>query len=375
MSLALAVTLWGQSAGAESTLQKITELMRGLRQTEDRLASGDPAAYKEWLVLMQQGEQVFRKVTVDEWKDDRVSQSMLVYTLSGASSSVMRRIMADGSIGHVDRNLKRLILILAETRKDEVGSALDAIALASLDAALSVPIALAAATMLHGEKDYGVGAVLEAAAIRWPGTSIEEGALRRLIVLSVRRGALDDARRLTAKYARRFPASIFAGALRKRLIAEIAVLPHSADANAIELLKSVAPSSEMAAEFYLAAARQFLIKSRVGIAKEMASLALELSKPETLASERAQLYFAASSAPMANAPSAATDLDRLKTSNLDGTDEELRRAALLVARQVATSVSTQEEGGARREGRAEVSIDDLKTRAKRIFDQVDEARQ
>lgn len=366
-AMAVSMVVIGPAGGvAANDAAKAVELIRDLRKLEDRMAAGDNGAHRERASALEAGARLFRSMDASALQDARASQSLLIFILGGGPPSVMRSLATSGNLEHIDRNLRGVVLALAEGRTRDVDVFAESLKIGSLDQTIAIPLSLAL-SVTAGKPD--VIELLELATIRWPGSALEEAALRRLTLLAIKAGDLERAKHWATKYARRFPKSIFFESLSKRVVAEIVALSSDAGLPGFEVIRLVAPGEkDRAVDYYLAVSRYCLLKSRIVIAKAAAEVALRESQPGSRSRDQAQVYVAAAVAPTGAAKKTISELSEMDPDKLDPRDDELRRAAMSVARRIVTTADEARAGVEAGVTPSAIALGELKVRARQALD-------
>ncbi|MGH8431326.1 MAG: hypothetical protein ACREUF_13080, partial [Solimonas sp.] len=141
------------------------------------------------------------------------------------------------------------------------------------------------------------------------------------------------------QYVRRFSNSVYAGSFREQYAMEVTGERYAAERLPkleATLLDLEAPSRR---QFYLAIAREAVIKGRVELAKLAAGNAVRLSDeddgPNTV---RAKLYAAAAAVVSKDFEEKRSSLEGVETSKLEQRDADLADAVLAIAREVVRPV-------------------------------------
>lgn len=312
------------------------EMMRELRQVQDRVARGDMEAVIRQRTLVDKLATAFEKFDDAVWKEPRNGRAVLALVLSGADPKVLRTLLLRGQPSSIDVNLARGVHAFKSNRKGEALDHFAAIDALGLEPTLGGPVALAQAEYAARSDLKKALAKLAEARLLAPGTLIEEASLRRQVAILSTMKQFDEADRVSEIYLRRFASSAYAGTL-KRQIARYAVERPAIDAKAPATLLETAinrmgPRDKL--EMYLEIAREAVSRARRDIIEFAGTHANTLSEDGSPARIRAQIYLQSMKVASLDADKAKAALEGLKSDTLNKEEVELIQAAQAIAGEV-----------------------------------------
>ena len=196
--------------------------------------------------------------------------------------------------------------------------------LLSLSPQLIGPMALARASLelaSDGEKAIDL---LNIARLSSPHTAVEEAAIRREVLLLLRRKAIREGLALMADYLRRFSKSAFRPGFALEF-AKTSVEHDPSDGQAVvaefsEAIEAVEPDAKW--NVLLAVAQGFLGKGKLEAVKILASNCLKSENVSGLTKTRAKLYLSAADAPSVRAAEFENELAELTQAGFDLSEED-----------------------------------------------------
>lgn len=314
------------------------ELVRSLRALQDRIAQGDTAAHaaQRKLVAEIAEEMVAANATV--WSDPRNARAAIIYALSGGEPRVLKPLFRVRALPGIDDKLLNGALAYSEGRNAEAAELLANIDPRALDPSLGGHVALVRSTLVAGKDAAKAIPLLDDARLLAPGTLVEEAALRRQTFLVAVAGDRDGFEMLASQYMRRFPNSVYAGSFREQYAMEITGERYAAE----RLPRLEATLRELEApsrhQFYLAIAREAVIKGRAELASLAAGNAVRLGEEEGADTVRARLYAAAAAVVGDDMEQGRSSLESVERSKLEPRDAELADAVLAIASEVVRPV-------------------------------------
>lgn len=312
------------------------DMMRELRQMQDRLARGDLDAVTKQRALIEQITAEFEKADDEVWKDARNARSVLAFVLSGGDPKVLRGLLLRGQPTGVDTNLARGVHAFVSNRKGEALEHFANVNPLDLEPALAGQIALAQAELL-ARSDLGRALQkLAEARLLAPGTLIEEASLRRQISILSSQKRFADADKASEIYFRRFPNSAYAGTLKRQIARMTVDRPAVDEKSPLTLLEAAIDrmSRRDRVDMYLEISKEALQRGRRDIVNFAAGRAEQLTDAATLLRRRTQIYLQAMRVASLDADAAKDALEKLNSDDLAKDDAELIRAAQAIAGQI-----------------------------------------
>lgn len=312
--------------------------IKSLGAAQDRNAYGDKSApgaqdnlFEE--ILEEYDGIDFAKTPVLPDFDD-----ILVYVLSGGEPDVLQKFVDNADAPSSQKVLAKGVLSFVNGEGKESLEQLSSVQLMALSPQLIGPMALARASLEAAADTETAMEFLDIARLSSPHTAVEEAAIRREVLLLLRRNDIRRGLMLMADYLGRYSKSAF----RPGFVAEFAealVENDKSDGrdNVAEFYEAIeALESEVQSDVLLAVARGFLGKGKLEAVKSIASDCLKSATVSEQAKTRAKLYLAAADAPSVRAETSASTLAELSRTgpDLSKEDTEIRRAAVEIANSV-----------------------------------------
>ncbi|MBS9479327.1 hypothetical protein [Ancylobacter radicis] len=307
--------------------------LRELQRLQDRMARGDASALPEQNALLEAIDEQFRSADPSVWKDPNNARALVVYVLSGGNPKTLRAILANGADPAIDPRLVRGAVAYVEGRESDAIKDLGEIDARTLPASLAGQVALAQAALWVRRDQARAAILLDQARILAPGTLVEEGALRRAILVAAQGNDLVAFERLTATYLGRFRHSVYAGNFRQRFAAALTRMSFIDNAEEFhridDVLRQIEPEGRR--DILLTVAQGAVVQGKTGAAIMAADRVLKAAPVASLDAQRATLYRGAAMAASAtDYETAALQLRGVSHDRLSPPDAQLLDAALTV---------------------------------------------
>lgn len=310
------------------------QLARRLQDVENRVAEGDPAAYRDMPTLARAIAQRFVDLPPKTWADARNARALVLYLLSGGNSAVGRRVLNEHTAAPSEVPLaKGAIAYLEGIDCAERDALLDADP-RRLDVALGAQVAYVQSTLLLKYDRASAIGKLDLARLLAPGGLVDEAALRREASLLSETTQFDKFAELARQYWSRFRRSPYADNFLRQFVVDVervsvrikveqwAPLDEFMDSLAVDRRRS----------FYLAMAQTAAASNNSAFADFAARRALALAAPDGVERQRALLYRAA--VDVAVAPANGELLREIDRAKLPRTDQPLYDAVAMVAARI-----------------------------------------
>lgn len=312
------------------------EMMRELRQLQDKVANGETDAILAQRPLIEQMADEFTKADDAVWLDPRNGRAVLTYVLSGGDVKVLRALLLRGQPKSIDQNLGRAIHAFASNRR---GDALDLFGKLNpfdIDPTLAGPLALAQAEY-HARTDLDKALEkLDVARLLGTGTLIEEAGLRRKITILSGQKKFAEADRMMEIYFRRFPKSGYAGGMKRqvlRFMADRPPLENEAQGQAIvAAFNRLAPRDKL--DMYVEMAKEAVMRGRRDLVNFAGEKALAMAEEGSLAQVRTKVYVAALQIASLESVKIRASLEDMKPSVTSQDELELIAAAQSIADEI-----------------------------------------
>ncbi|CAN5118592.1 chemotaxis protein [soil metagenome] len=332
----LGMALQAAALHAEERAIPPYEMARSLQMLQEDVARGNRAtlaAQQTFLTLMTTR---FLATDPEAWKDPKNVAAVIVHALSGGDPKVLKTLLEKNLIGESDQALAKGTLAYAEGRIPEATELLAPIDARTLLPSLGGYVALTQASLAM-EKDPKLSQrMLDTARLLLPGSLIEEGALRREILLVAKDGDVETFERLARNELTRFSTSVYGAVLRTQFAEAVVQLDYGASVARLPMLADVLrpldPSIQE--ELYLAIARKALIRGKTVLARFAADQVRQLKVAAKTDDPRAQLYEAAAALVTEDFDEGYRKLKALRRDDFDPGDRDILDRALILAQRM-----------------------------------------
>jgi chemotaxis protein MotC len=202
-------------------------------------------------------------------------------------------------------------------------------------------LALVAANVVMGKKPELALQYFDWARLVLPGTIVEEAALRRSLIITVKQGNVEQSARFARLYLSRFPNSPYAAQVAGQVVTLIDMHHEQLGRQRIsELLELLDRARQQ--EVYLRIARKSAVSGAFEFAHWAAGQALELSdgKADNPA-KLAELYLSLSSVPTGNIAEVQSAFAKLPDEMLGPDERRLRDAGAFILSEVEKPASLE----------------------------------
>lgn len=312
------------------------EMMRELRQLQDKVANGETDAILAQRPLIEQMAEEFTKADDAVWLDPRNGRAVLTYVLSGGDVKVLRALLLRGQPKSIDQNLGRAIHAFASNRRGDALELFGKTNPFTLDPTLAGPFALAQAEFMARTDLEKALEKLDVARLLGTGSLIEEAALRRKIQILSGQKKFAEADRMMEIYFRRFPKSGYSGGMKRQVLRYVGERPpFESDAQSnpiVAALDRLSPRDRL--DMYVEMAKEAAMRGRRDIANFAGEKALAMAEEGSVAQVRTKVYVDALRIASLDSVKIRATLEDLKPS-VKGKDElELIAAAQSIADEI-----------------------------------------
>ena len=316
--------------------------VRTLQMLQDRVAAGSLSAHQGQPLLIARINADLANAAPEVWADRHNVRAAITFALSGGGPAILRRLIAQSSLGEPEATLARGALAYSEGREAEANRLLRDVDTSGLPPALAGAVGLTQAVLAVAENPVRAVALLDGVRLLVPGTLAEEGALRREIFVLGQVGDLKRFEALTTQYLRRFPHSIYAGNFRQRLAYQLIQLDIDRSeerwATLDRILTELGPDSRR--DLYLLIARTAIQAGKTASALRAADRALALCAPGSSEAAQGRLYRAAAEiVTLATFQSGLRTLRTLDRARLTSRDVALLDTALATAEEIGRGLT------------------------------------
>jgi chemotaxis protein MotC len=325
----------GQGAGQPQAKQPF-EIVRSIQAIQDQIVLGNAnAKAKLPQVIMQLSERLLA-AKPEVWRDAKNARAAIVYTLSGGTAKVIRKVIEIGLSPAPDLELMRATLAYVEGRHDEAKKSLSQIDASALAPAVGGHIAMIQSALIAKDDPREALRLLDKARVMLPGTLVEEAALRRALILAEEVSDIDKFAALSSEYVWRFPNSEYFESFRQQFAAAVIHFSLAADSNESakieKLIGILEPASRL--RLYLQIGYRGIIGGKAGAALVAAVKAKQLSQDGTPEQTRAAFYEAAALLLTGNFESGVAELNSVDARRLPRQDVELKDATTSLAKMI-----------------------------------------
>ncbi len=311
-------------------------LVRQLQDVENRVADGDPAAYRDLPQLVRAIAKRFVELPPKTWADRRNARALALYLLSGGNSVVGRRILNENTLASSEAPLAKGAVAYLEGIDCAERDALLDVDPRRLDVALGAQVAFVQSILLlQYDRAKAIGK-LDMARLLAPGGLIEEASLRREANLVSETTRFDKFAELARQYWSRFRRSPYAVNFLRQFPVDVerasALITVEQWTRLDEFTDSLAVERQRG--LYLAAAQTAAAAGNSAFADFAARRALALAAPDSVERQRALLYRAAANVARVGAPAYGDQLSGLDRAKLPRADQPLYDAVVIVAARI-----------------------------------------
>ena len=346
----LAAALLGLPASAQASepLRPVAEV-RTLVRSQDGLAHGKRGSADVQRLMIGRISHVFRRAPPETWSDRANAIAAIKYLMSGGDPTFAEN---DAVLAAVPKPLQPLMLATLAYARGLPAKArrlFAAIDPRELDPALAGHAALIKSLLTFTANPKVAMEYLDDARLLGTGTLVEEAAIRRQLGVVVDRRDHDRFQRLTMRYVRKFQRSVYAAAFREHLATglthESFEMNEARSAWLTSLLdhldRSVRPT------YCMAIAERGLVKGRAKLVKIAASRVEADAGANSGHGARARLFKAAVEVVDRNGSNAVAELNKMQRFPAGSFEDNLRQAALALAKGIAKPVERSDAASAK----------------------------
>ena len=339
--LALAVLQLTAASGttAAQAFRPVAEV-RTLVRSQDALTEGRRGSVGLQRTLIGRISRGFRRLPVKSWSSGRNAIAAIKYLMSGGDPTFAEN---DAVVAAFPERLKPLLMASLSYAQGEAGEARRLFAKIDprkTDPALAGHVALIKSLLTFGSDKEASMAYLDDARLLGAGTLVEEAAIRRQLGVVVNRHNVDRFQQLSMRYVRKFQRSVYSAAFREHLARGLVHKSFELDEarnlwlNALldNLDRSVRP------DYCMVIAERGLIQGRTKLVKMSVARVKKDAAAGSRYGRRAKLFNAAVSIVDAEADEAFEDLESLSDFAPGSFEDNLRQAALAMAKGIAMPV-------------------------------------
>lgn len=319
----------------------IYKMVRSLEDVQDKIVGGDLGASEMQRFVLGVIDRRLRLAQPDEFKELRNVDAAMIYAMSGGNPATLDFLIAHDSFGNFDTRLTNALLMYMGGKASAADKTLEEVVPEYKSTAIGPYLALVAGNTLTQKKPEKALEYFNWARLSLPGTIVEEAALRRSLLITVKQNNVPRSVDLARLYLSRFPRSPYAAQVANQVVSLIDAHEKEIGNERIsELLDWLdAPRQQ---ELYLRVARKAAIGGRFEFAHWAASQALALSKDKNDSQAKlAQLYLGLSSLRSADIAEAKTVFADIPDEMLGPKERRLRDAGAFILKEVEKPASME----------------------------------
>lgn len=331
----------GLSARAEEAKQEdidptlpIYKLVRSLEDVQDKIVGGDLKAVDMQRFLIGMIDRRLRTAGPDDFNDLRNVDAAMIYAMSGGNPATLDTLISHDARGNFDTRLTNALLMYLGGKGSSANKTLDEIVPEYKSTSIGPYLALVAANVVMQKKPDIALKYFDWARLALPGTIVEEAALRRSLIITVKQNNIESSIRFARLHLSRFPNSPYAAQVAEQLVTLIDAHADKIgnDRIAQTLVWLDAPRQQ---EIYLRVARKAAVTGRFEFAHWAAGNALALSQgKDDNPAKLAQLYLNLSSLPTADIDEVKSAFAKIPDEILGPDERRLRDAGAFVLSEV-----------------------------------------
>ncbi len=315
---------------------EVERLIRRMQDIQERVATGDSAAYVEMPRLLRMIGQKFADEPPETWSGKQNARALVLFLLSGGGSQLGRTILGQHKFAPSEEPLAKAAIAYLEGVEGADREYLLTLNPRELDLDLGAQIAFVQSILLTGSDRPKAIASLDLARLLAPGGLVEEAALRREVALLSETSQFDKFAELARQYWQRFRASPFADNFLRQFMAAVArvslLIKPSEWAQLEEFINSLTPETRL--KLYLAMAQASVVGGNVGLADMAAQRAIDLAGDGSVERQRSLLYRAAAQVGVADPVHGPRLLADVARDRLPAADQPLYDAVATASVQI-----------------------------------------
>ena len=338
----------GLSARAEDAKQEdidpalpIYKLVRSLEDVQDKIVAGDIKAADMQRFLIGMIDRRLRTAGPDEFNDLRNVDAAMIYAMSGGNPATLDTLISHDARGNFDTRLTNALLMYLGGKGGSANKTLDEIVPEYKNTAIGPYLALVTANVVMQKKPDIALKYFDWARLALPGTIVEEAALRRSLIITVKQNNIESSIRLARLYLSRFPNSPYAAQVAEQVVTLIDAHYDKIgnDRIAQTLVWLDGPRQQ---DIYLRIARKAAVTGRFDFAHWAAGNALALSNgKDDNPAKLAQLYLNLSSVPTADIAEVKGAFAKIPDEILGPDERRLRDAGAFILSEVERPASLE----------------------------------
>lgn len=295
LMLMTAISIAGSSASVaadngEKDRPAIYKMVRSLENVQDRIVGGDIKATDMQRFMLNQIDKRLRAATSKDFRDLRNVDAAMIYAMSGGNPATLDLLVSRDAEGNFDNRVTNAVLLYMGGKGGMATKLLEDLVPEYQTTAIGPYLALVAANAVMRKKPEKALEYFGWARLLLPGTIVEEAALRRSLMVTVRQNDVKESKKLARRYLTRFPLSPYAAQVADQFVKLVSAHEQDFSDDDIAQILSIMPPRRKQ-EVYLRIARAATISGKMDLAHKAAKKAIELSDgKDDVQKKLAELY-------------------------------------------------------------------------------------
>ena len=338
-AMAGAIFVGGARAAEPDSNLPIYKMVRSLEDIQDKIVGGDLQAADMQRFMLGEIDRRLRAATPDDFKDLKNVDAAMIYAMSGGNPATLDLLVSRDVTGNFDSRVTNALLMYLAGKGSMAAKSLEETVPEYKTTAIGPYLALVAANAIMQRSPAKALKYFDWARLVLPGTIVEEAALRRSLLVTVKSNEVAKSMAMARRYMMRFPMSPYAAQVAEQFVALVKSHYGEITNDQIEdALASFEPKRSQ--EVYLRIARMATVTGKLALAKFAATQAIALSDGKNDSqSQRAQLYLGLSVVPTADIATAKSDFADIPDEILGPREKKLREAGEFVLSEVERPAS------------------------------------
>jgi chemotaxis protein MotC len=278
----------------------IYKMVRSLETVQDKIVSGDLQAADMQRFMLGEIDRRLREATPSDFKDLKNIDAALIYAMSGGNPATLDLLISRDVPGNFDSRVTNALLMYMGGKGSMATKSLEQTVPEYKTTAIGPYLALVAANAIMQKNPKKALEYFDWARLVLPGTIVEEAALRRSMIITVKSGDLKRSEEFARRYLTRFPISPYAAQVADQLVT--LVVGHFGDITEQQLDDILGQvDARRKQEVYLRIARKAAVTGKLDLAKLAAQKAIDLGEGrDDNQMKLARLYLGLSGVPTAD---------------------------------------------------------------------------
>ncbi len=343
LAICLAVLMGYLHADAEDFQEGLPpyKMIRSLQAVQDSIANGDTGAVDMQRFMLSVIDRSLLNADPSVFDDTRNVDAALIYAMSGGNPATLYTLISRDVAGHFDNRVTDALVQYFNGKGASAKKTLDQTVPEYRTTAIGPYLALVAANAVMQQYPAKALEYFDWARLVLPGTIVEEAALRRSLVITVKNDMVMKSKVFFRRYFQRFPLSPYSSQVADLFVEYLATnfgLITSGDI--VELLAPLSDDRRQAV--YLRIAKRAALDGQHELGQFAATHVLELQPDETSGVNRlARLYLGLSTLPAGEVQQADEILSRLSNDMLGPQERRLRNAATYVLDEILRPIPAE----------------------------------